>query len=234
MLAEAGVRPAVAALTATYETLTTMAAGTLLATGLLLALRVDLPAGDVPWEWTIAILLLAAVVPIIPGVFNPLLRLVGKLAGRTARRFGASEMAPLPSITARTFQLGLLMTAIGWAGLGLSLWCVAHALAPDGIAFTPALWGRYTAYVGLAYVAGFMAFVLPAGLGVREYFLQAVLAHELEPLAGPGQAAPLAVVIVLVLRLLWTAAEVMMAAIVYWLKTLPCGSRLNAGIDTPS
>jgi uncharacterized membrane protein YbhN (UPF0104 family) len=78
------------------------------------------------------------------------------------------------------------------------------------------LWGRCTAYVGLAYVAGFLAIVTPGGLGVREVLLQSALAHELS--AGLGDdAAPLAVLIVLVLRLLWTVMEVMMAAVMYGL-----------------
>lgn len=239
LLYEAGVRPAVGALTATYETMTTMAAGALLAAVLLLGLGIELPTGDVPWGWTIGILLVLAVIPILPGVFNPLMKVVGLLAGRAARKFGSDDVAALPRVSYRTFQIGLLMTGIGWAWLGLSLFCVMRALVPEGPPFSMLLWGRCTAYVSLAYVAGFMAIVLPAGLGVREYLLQAAMTRELEPLAGPESAAGLAVVVVLVLRLLWTIAEVMMAGIIYWLPVtnaaLPAGSRPNdAAENEPS
>jgi uncharacterized membrane protein YbhN (UPF0104 family) len=125
-------------------------------------------------------------------------------------------VAPLPRVGFGSFRVGLLLTGVGWLGLGLSCWCVIQAMAPGDLDFDLALWGRCTAYVGLAYVAGFLAVVTPGGLGVRELLLQPAIAQELAATAG-AEAAPLAVVIVLVLRLLWTVMEVMMAAAVYWL-----------------
>jgi uncharacterized membrane protein YbhN (UPF0104 family) len=222
LLYEAGVRPAVGALTATYETLTTMAAGTLLAVALFAGLRIDLPE-DLPWEWTIAALLALVVVPILPGVFNPMMRVVGLLAARAARRFKVNEMAPLPRVAHSTFLVGLVLTGAGWGFLGLSLWCVVRALAPEGPPLEPALWGRYTAYVALAYVAGFVMIFLPAGLGARELLLQAALTPEL--------GAAVAVVVVLVLRLLWTLAEVMMAGILYWLPVPRGGSEAEPPVS---
>jgi hypothetical protein len=69
--------------------------------------------------------------------------------------------------------------------------------------------------VGLSYVAGFLAFMLPSGVGVREGVLEGFLAPELAGRVAHGPAV--ATVTVLLLRLLWTTAELVMAAAVYWL-----------------
>jgi uncharacterized membrane protein YbhN (UPF0104 family) len=68
------------------------------------------------------------------------------------------------------------------------------------------LWMRCTSYVAVSWVAGFIA-TTPGGLGVRDLLLQQMLAGEL---------GPLAVVVVVVLRLLWTAAELVAAGLIYW------------------
>ncbi len=71
------------------------------------------------------------------------------------------------------------------------------------------------AMIGLSYVAGFLAFMLPSGVGVREGVLEGLLAPELAGRVAHGPAV--ATVTVLLLRLLWTGAELVMAAVVYWL-----------------
>ena len=86
-------------------------------------------------------------------------------------------------------------------------------LITDGL--TPAELGRYVAMVGLSYVAGFLAFMLPSGVGVREGVLERFLAPEMAGRASSGPAV--ATLVVLVLRLFWTCAELAMAAVVYWL-----------------
>jgi glycosyltransferase 2 family protein len=63
------------------------------------------------------------------------------------------------------------------------------------------------ASVALATVAGFVVAVLPGGLGVREGVLMSALA----PAIGPDQA----VIASLVLRLVWVAAELVGAAILF-------------------
>jgi uncharacterized membrane protein YbhN (UPF0104 family) len=73
-------------------------------------------------------------------------------------------------------------------------------------------WGLFTAYMGLAYVAGFVILVVPSGLGVREFFLTLFLVN---PQEGRSRASIL--LAVLLLRLVWTAAELVTAGIVYWL-----------------
>jgi uncharacterized membrane protein YbhN (UPF0104 family) len=72
--------------------------------------------------------------------------------------------------------------------------------------------------MGLSYVIGFIILVAPGGLGVREFFLKLFLTPDLAALPGLGAAAApgTAVLAVLVLRLVWTAAELIVAGLVYW------------------
>ena len=196
MAATAGVRPGTAALTAAYETLTTMAAGALVA-ALLLAWQA---AGDPSLLWKALALLALAGVPILPGVFNPLVR-------RLSRRFTAGQ--PLPRLPWAALPVGLAVTACGWAFLGASLFAVARAVQAS-----PPPWGVVecldcTAIAALSYVAGFVG-QTPGGLGVREVIMQQALAPRL------GGDAP-ALVAVLLLRVLWTAAEVAAAGVLFWL-----------------
>ncbi|MEW5974760.1 MAG: lysylphosphatidylglycerol synthase domain-containing protein [Acidobacteriota bacterium] len=76
----------------------------------------------------------------------------------------------------------------GWALVGLSILSAARG---GGISF----WGVQpfllaTGGIGLAVSGGFLLFLLPAGLGVREYILLQVLS----PSVGPAQAGLIAIV----------------------------------------
>src|SRR5262249_48379731 len=114
-----GVRPAVSALTGTYETLTTMAAGALLAAAL------------VPWfvvgsdmlGWQALGLLALAGVPILPGVFNV-------VVARLARPFLDPSDSP-PRFRWSTLVEGLAITSMGWCALGLSVLALLNALFPN-------------------------------------------------------------------------------------------------------
>jgi hypothetical protein len=206
------VRLGVAMITAFYEVLTTMAAGALLA-AVLFAWQ---PPAAVRLAWDPALLgvvLLALVgVPLLPGVFN-------RLVGRLAARFQTVESLRLPRLRGTTLAAGLLVTGGGWALLGLSLWALLQALLPEPLALTGPLWGRYTAMVGLAYVAGFLAVFMPGGVGVREGVLLALLPHELLGTQAPDlhAAEALAALAVVLLRVVWTTAELLLATLVYWL-----------------
>src|SRR5262249_238005 len=136
--------------------------------------------------------------------------------GGWAARFETVESYRLPGLGGRTLLWGVGATGCGWLVLGASLWATVQAVVPEPQPLTPATWARYTAMVGLSYVAGFLAFILPGGVGVREGVLEHFLAPELVG-QGVAQAAGVATVVVLVLRLLWTTAELVMAAAVYWL-----------------
>jgi uncharacterized membrane protein YbhN (UPF0104 family) len=193
LAAQAGARPGVAALTGAYETLTTMASGALLAAAVL-AFSPD-GGGDHLWQ-ALALLVLAGV-PIVPAVFN-------RLVVRLTRRFGGGAEPPR-ALGAGTLLFGLGLTACGWLLLGASLVGVVHALRPAhevGVG----LYLHCVACVAVSWVAGFVV-ATPGGLGVRELIVQQMLVPRLGPVA--------AVVAAVLLRLLWTAAELVCAAALY-------------------
>ena len=75
-----------------------------------------------------------------------------------------------------------------------------------------------------ANVIGFAALFMPAGNGVREVALQQMFAKEMS--AMPLSVAEgLATVTAIVLRVLWTIAEIVAASLLYWFapaaKALP-------------
>jgi uncharacterized membrane protein YbhN (UPF0104 family) len=83
------------------------------------------------------------------------------------------------------------------------------------------------AFNALSYVAGFLTLPAPGGLGVREVIFQQLLAAELRVTYPDGDvAAGMAALAVVVLRLVWTAADLLAAAVAYFLPTtLPKGER---------
>ena len=193
---EAGSRPGAAVLTAVYEVLTTMAAGALVAA----VLAVCLMGNDRAMLWRIAALLLLAGLPILPGVFNFLVR---RLSARLLPR--GEQM--MPGLGNRALLVGLVTTAAGWFFLGAGLEAVLQSVAPSGPAWSVHGWLRSTAFLAVAYVAGFLT-PSPGGLGVREFLLQQFLAPSL---------GARAVVVALLLRLLWTVAEFAWGAVIWWL-----------------
>jgi len=201
-----GGRPLPVAVTATYETLTSMAAGALL--GVLL-----LPwVGVLPELVTknLAVVVAVGALPVVLGVLN-------KLAARRVAKYRGPDAPPLPSPPLFLLVQGLLQGACGWCLLGLSLALTVVAVAPD-----PPPWAgdRYLSDLGavaLSYVAGFVVLVAPGGIGVREL----VLEHALRPqfaAAGETLAGAQAVVVALVLRLTWTVAEVACALGLYAIR----------------
>jgi glycosyltransferase 2 family protein len=217
LIRSSGVGTGLAVLTATYETLTLMASGALVAVVLL-----SVQALESADRWKAAGLLVLAGVPILPGVFN---RLVA-LATRSA------ETIPPPRVANATLLSGLGMTACTWAVMGLSLGVVVHGIVPEAPPWGLESWARHTAFVSLAYVAGFLTLPAPGGLGVRELILQRLLTPELSLLVPAEQAGPLAVVVVLLLRLVWTAAEVFMAGAACFLRA-PVGHDSISGVEQP-
>jgi uncharacterized membrane protein YbhN (UPF0104 family) len=192
--ATAGIRPGTAALTGTYEILATMASGSLLA-----AIVLILQASDnrlLLWQ-ALGLLALAGV-PIIPGVFQPVVR-------RIAARFKA-DASSYQRLGVGTLLTGLALTGFGWVLLGASLAATLQALDPER-AFDLGYLALCIAYISVSNVAGFIAST-PGGLGVREIVLQQLLA----PTLGAQ-----AVVVVVMLRLLWTVAELVLAGLLWLL-----------------
>ena len=197
----ANTRLSVAVVTAFYEVLTTMASGALLA-AVIFIVRPPVVSG-LTWSplFTGVFLLALLAVPLFPAVFN-------RVVGRLAKRFEKLDAFRQPRVNARTLASGLAITALCWPLLGLSVVFMLWAVLPDAPAFSLATWAHVTAAVGLAYVAGFLAIVLPSGVGVREYVLLRLLASE-------GTEALIALT-VLLLRVVWTAAELFTAGVLWW------------------
>ncbi len=232
----AGVRLALAVLTTFYEVITTMAGGVILA-GLLFAFlgtgasSPDAGFGrlwDVLWQQPqdatlgrgealllAAALLAVTALPLQPVIFN-------RLARRLLLPFHQAA-APIPHVRFVYFLEGLAWTSVGWLLLGASLAAALVATTGRMDFWEPAPLGRLTAALGLSYVAGFVVVVTPGGLGVREFFLTLFLTPLLSgPLSEDlGEARKTAVLVVLILRLTWTAAEALLAAPLYWLKRRP-------------
>lgn len=198
MARSAGVRTGVAAITATYETLTTIAAGAIVA-----AVLFPFLGGDSNNWWKALALLAVAGIPILPGVFN-------RLAARVARPFTPRDSLPLPRLTTGALLGGLAQTAVGWFCLGASLLALLQGVGV-GTTRPDVPWLTGTAFVALAYVAGFVTLPAPGGLGVREAILQQLLARHLAPQLGEAPAESYAVIVVLLLRLTWTVTELTLA-----------------------
>src|SRR5262249_28795745 len=103
---------------------------------------------------------------------------------------------------------------------GASLWAVLAAVVPQVAVWDWSNLATYTGFLALAYVASFVILVVPGGLGVREFLLTLFLVPEIGRLLGEkGEARALAILVVLLLRLVWTMAEVVAVSVVYWLPT---------------
>ena len=124
---------------------------------------------------------------------------------------------------------GLALTPGCWLLMGASLWAALRA-AEVGPVWGWESWSRCTAFLALAYVSGFVIVFIPSGLGVREALLVLVLVPDISQRLGLAaeEARPLATLAVILLRLVWTAAEVVIVAALYWLpvavtqKTTEC------------
>jgi hypothetical protein len=227
-----GVGPALATVTAFHEVLTTMAAGSLLSavlfavlpapdTGASLSwetirgiLRLELPPGSIVDRKTCVLLSLGlfavCVTPLLPPVFN-------RLVQRITRPFRDKDSAAIPPIRFGYLIEGLSLTMVGWLFLGASLAAAIQGTIGPDLAWNSAALRRVAAPLAMAYVAGFVIPV-PGGLGVREFLLRLFLVTEVAALC-PQSADALSdtIVVVVVLRCVWTLAEVMLAAAIYWL-----------------
>jgi uncharacterized membrane protein YbhN (UPF0104 family) len=234
LVRDAGVGPALATMTAFYEVLVTMSSAVLLAAALFAALSPATRAGidldylkGIVWDQAdeanvidrntsvaLSLLLWLPVgIPVLPPVFN-------RLVHHLSLPFRSKDTPP-PAIPWPAYFEGLAVTGWGWVLQGLSLAVVLHAAAGTpwhALAFQ----ARVVAIMGVSYVAGFVIMV-PSGLGVREFFLTLFLTPELEHLhqLSHGDARGQAFQAVIVLRVVWTAAEMVIAAVVYWFRPVP-------------
>jgi hypothetical protein len=203
-------RVGVAIVTAFYEVFTTMASGALVA-AVVFALQPfvaeTVPVLDLKPALVGAVIFLMLGVPLLPMVFN-------WLVGRLARRFQNVEAFRLPRLQMGTLLLGCAVMACAWVFFGLSLWSAVRSLVDLSHPLTPPVLARYAAIMGLAYSGGFLIVVVPSGLGIREEIIKRYLVAELAS-EGMGGHAGIALLAALVLRLVWTATEVIVAGFLY-------------------
>jgi hypothetical protein len=215
-----------AALTSFYEVLTTMAAGVLVAGVLFAVLGADAGAGinaqtlrhlllfEQPGEGgvqrSVAVLLsmllfVAFLVPLQPAVFN-------KLARRMNIPF-ADASGSDRHIRFVYLLEGLAFAAVGWLFLGASFAAALRGIVGADWPLFDVRTARLPAIMGLSYVIGFVVVIAPGGIGVREFLLTLLLTPELVGVQDMGteDARATVVLAVLVLRLIWTAAELIMA-----------------------
>lgn len=188
---KAGASVPIAAVASVFEVLVTMVSGALL--GLLIGLVFAWFApNDNPTTilFHAVIILGVAIIPVLPPIFD-------RLVFRMAKRF----LSPHHKFTKPDWGdlgKGILLTSGNWLLLGASLWVLVSGFDVRGLDGISG-WLRCVMFVCLANVGGFIAST-PGGLGVREYLLE----QYLEPFLGAQS-----VVVVLLLRLLWTLAEVL-------------------------
>ncbi|GAA1861691.1 lysylphosphatidylglycerol synthase domain-containing protein [Myceligenerans crystallogenes] len=145
-----------------------------------------------PWGRLVWAAPVIAVV-LLPPVLN---RLIG-----LALRLGRREPLAQP-LTWGGLARATAWSVVGWLVAGTQIWALTTGLGmePSGYTFALAVGGW-----ALAWTVGFLAVVVPAGVGVREVVLAGVLAGSL-----PGAAAPLAV---LVARVVFTVVDAVFAGV---------------------
>ncbi|MBV6510110.1 MAG: hypothetical protein JJLCMIEE_03230 [Acidimicrobiales bacterium] len=155
-----------------------------------------LTADEISWDvrW---LFLLGLLAPLL--LIRSLTRWVIDTARRLIKRIPSSEMIPSQAAIWRSFGWGLLNMATH----GVSFAIVFHPLAPD---LNPV---HVTLSFVLAWLVGFLALPVPAGVGIREAVLVVLLADD--PGVAPIIAASVA------LRLIAIVAEL----------TLISANRLN-------
>ena len=205
MLKGRGHSAAVAAVTATFETLLMMGAG--LAIGLALFPLTNWPpaiARRIPHP---AMMPLGIVVAV--GVSLPVIAfLLRNLAAMMTPRDLAGEKR-VEKVDVKLVLLGLGVFCLSWPLHGLSLGCTLAAFDPD--LFDLRDWPMWTGAVALSASVGFLAIFAPGGIGVREGLLMEIL--RIQPAVGERPA----VIAALLLRLVWVSAEILAAAGLYWL-----------------
>jgi uncharacterized membrane protein YbhN (UPF0104 family) len=209
MLANPGVDTAVVATSVFVETLTTMAAGSLLAGVCMLIWHLG-QLIDTAGTYQAYLFILSAFgamlltgLPIIPAVFKQIVRRlkIGKVDLRAADRLG--------HLPRRQMLLGWISLFGCWTLQGLSLWAALVAIGAP-VASDAAEISAVVATTSLAVVAGFIVAFTPGGLGARELVV-AQLLYMLSPHLGEANV----VVAAIILRLVWLVSELVAAGVLY-------------------
>jgi uncharacterized membrane protein YbhN (UPF0104 family) len=126
-------------------------------------------------------------------------RVFGAVTGALLRRLGRPPLPKVPALREYLYPMVLLL--VTWLLFGAALWFMARALAPVFAVQVLVM----TAAGAAAGIIGFLAFFAPAGLGVREGILLAIL--------GPGIGPDNAAIVVVGIRLVSTVVEVLQAGV---------------------
>lgn len=157
----AGVSPAAAAGSAVVGLVVNLAAGFVV----LFAAGTDVVRALVPGVGQAAVLLpvlgLGGLVA-TPLVLPPLTRLAARLGKREP---------PSVRVPARTLAIVVAANVASWIGYGVGFRWLAAALVPTAAGD----WLGYVAVFAGSYLAGYLALVVPGGIGVREAFMVAGL-----------------------------------------------------------
>lgn len=204
MMKSRGHSAAVAAVTATFETLLLM--GTGLAFGLALFPVTNWPpqvAGwfTVPWVMPLVIGIgLAASLPVISMLLT---RFATMMTPADMRREQGTILIPISLVA-----VGLAVFCLSWALLGLSLGLTIRAVSDAP--FQLAEWPMWIGAIASATSIGFIAIFAPGGVGVREGLLIEILRIQ------PGVGVKQAIVVSVLLRLTWLVAEIFAAGGLYY------------------
>ncbi|WP_417382074.1 lysylphosphatidylglycerol synthase transmembrane domain-containing protein [Gimesia sp.] len=213
LLKEFGVRMSVAAVTAAYETLAVMGVGLVLFLALIpFVINTDQLDQWPAWVQYIQShpLLVPTVILIVLFVSLPL---VARLLNLFSKKFTRSEVEassdePQPEFSLRLLYAGVLMFLLSWSLHGLSLGLTLASISDQGLIWQE--WPRWMAAVSAAYALGFLALFAPAGLGVREGLISAILAGS--PVIGDVNAFVTAILV----RIVSFASELLSAFVLYY------------------
>ncbi|WP_339733706.1 lysylphosphatidylglycerol synthase transmembrane domain-containing protein [uncultured Gimesia sp.] len=213
LLKEFGVRVSVSALTAAYETLAVMGVGLVV----FLALVPYVFNAEQIAEWPAWIQAIQARPLLVPILFLfalfVSLPLVSRLLNLFSQKITKSEVEasaaePRPTISIRLLYVGVFVFLLSWMLHGLSLGFVIASLGNSGLNWQE--WPLWTAAISAAFSLGFAALFAPAGLGVREALIAAILAGS--PAIGPVNAF----VAALLIRIVSFASEILAAFVLYY------------------
>jgi uncharacterized membrane protein YbhN (UPF0104 family) len=163
--------------------------------GLLIALfTLPFVAGAGSWLWVLA------AAPVVVALLCPKV-----LNSGTARLLRLTRRPPLERpLALRTVAACAAWSAGSWVCYGMQIWLLSDRLGAHGGAAVLLAIGGFS----LAWSAGFLAVFVPAGAGVREVLLVAVLS----PVTGTAGAIGVA----LASRMLTTAGDLLAAAAYAW------------------
>lgn len=233
LLKDRGVRPSIAALTATYETLLMMGAGLAVAIAMIpwMGIPTALPAlqkivdpnqsgAAFVFPITVVVGCLLAI-PIISWLLSRISRI---MIPAEMKEQGSAGSVSTGSISMGQIAQGLAAFVVGWALLGLSLGLTIHSLGSEPIAWEN--WPLWTGAAAAATVLGFVMVFVPGGIGVRE----GVLMELLQSQSSIGQSQAVAAAIIL--RMVWLVAEIgISVGLYYGVGRTNCDTEEKSDVD---